>query len=118
MRLAALGLGLLGSIVGFFGGLFVILVGSVGTLFAAEGSGTVALLGLLALGASTLGVVGAVFAVARPRLAAAFMAGGAVIGVLAVSLAYIPAAILLAVAAFLAFMGRRASPQPYIQQYR
>jgi hypothetical protein len=117
MRFLALGLGILGAVAGFIGGLIVILIGAVGGLFAAEGTATVVLLGLAAMAASTVALFGSGLAAARPSFGAVLLGISAVVGLLAVSLAYVPAAIFLGLAAVLAFMGRRTAPRTNIRQY-
>lgn len=65
-----------------------------------------ATLAFVAIVASIVGLVGAVLSMAKPRLAASLMLVSAVVGVIAVSAAYILGTILLAIGAALTFLGR------------
>jgi hypothetical protein len=112
MRIAALVLGVLGAIGGFIGALiaffFAGVVEVVDEISGAEkGVGEeIAILGLVAFAASVGGLVGGSIAIAKPKVAAVLMLVAAIVGVLSISVAFVPAAILLLIAALLAFLGR------------
>ena len=57
---------------------------------------------------SIVGLVGAALAIAKPRVSVVLMALSAVLGLIFISAFYIPATILLLVAALLAFLGRKS----------
>ena len=105
MKLAALIIGIFGSVAGFIAAMFALLVGGIG---AAVGGGTeVAWLGFAAFVASIVALVGAALAIAKPRFSAVTMLVCGVVGLVCVSVFWIPAALLLAIAALLAFLGRK-----------
>jgi hypothetical protein len=138
MRLAALIVGLVGGLAGCAGSIFMLIFSvfawSVSYFETAEAYeitilGPVALaaaaLGLtekisialsgVALLISLLGLAGAASSISKPRLAALLMLISALVGLIAIFVGYIVAAILLGIAALLAFLGRephRAVPQP------
>ena len=107
MRIAALVIGIFGAMAGFAGALFAMVVGGIGEAFGADEGSSVAILGFVALVASIVGLVGAALALAKPRVAGGLMGVSAVVGLIATSLAYALATVLLLVAALLAFLGRR-----------
>ena len=106
MRLAGLIIGLLGAAAGFVGAVLAIAFGGLGQALDAEGAGMVTSLGFLALGASIVGLVGAALSMGKPRLAASLMFVSAFVGTVAVSYAYVFAALLLVIGAGLTFLGR------------
>ena len=109
MRIAALVIGIFGSIAAFIGALLAMFVGGVGAALGDGESEEVILLGLGALVMSVVGLVGAALSVAKPRAAAALMATSAIVGVILVFVAYIFATVLLLIAALLAFLGRKSA---------
>lgn len=106
MKNAARILGIIGGIIGLLTAIAVLLFGGLGGLFELPGAGVVSGLGWLALIASIVGLVGGVIAITRPTLAGALMLGAAVVGLIAVGLFFIVAAIILAVGGALALLGR------------
>ena len=106
MRIAALIVGIIGSIAAFAGALFALFFGAVGTAIDAEGGAEVTGLGFGALLMSIVALVGAALAMGKPRLAAALMAISAVAGLILVSFAYVLGTVLLLIAALLAFLAR------------
>lgn len=98
--------GILGSIAGFIGAVIALLVGGLGGALDVEGAGTVTGLSFVAIGASIVGLVGAVLSMAKPRLAASMMLVSAIVGLIAVSAAYVLATVLLLIGAALTFFGR------------
>ena len=104
MRVAGLVLGIMGAIAGFIGAIVALTIGSIGAAF---GDNTVVLLGLAGLGACIVGLVGAALSMAKPRLAASLMLVSAIVGVIAISYAYILATVLLVIGAVLTFLGRK-----------
>jgi len=56
--------------------------------------------------ASVVGLVGGAIAIAQPKAAAILMLVAAIVGVISISAAFVPATILLLIAALLAFLGR------------
>ncbi|MBS4007490.1 MAG: DUF4064 domain-containing protein [Clostridium sp.] len=107
MRIAALILGILGGIIGMGGGFFAALFGGLGQAFQAEGATMVTGLGLAAIPAGILGLVGGALAIARPKLAGLLMLISAVVGVILVSAAYIVASIFLVIGGIFAFIGNK-----------
>ena len=106
MKIAALIIGIFGSMSGFIAAIIVIVAGGV---FEAVGVGgaEIAGPGLWGMGMSVVGLVGAALALAKPRIAAGLMVVSAVGGAIAISLFYGPAAVMLLIAALLAFLGRK-----------
>ena len=60
----------------------------------------------MAFVASVVGLVGGAIAIAQPKAAAILMLVAAIVGVISISAAFVPATILLLIAALLAFLGR------------
>lgn len=111
MKIAALIIGIFGSIAGFMGALFALAVGGLGQAFGAEGAGEVTGLGFAAISASIVALVGAALAIAKPRLSAGLMTVSAIAGLIFVSWAFVLGTILLLLAALMAFLGRNADSQ-------
>ena len=107
MRLAALITGLVGAVAGFVGAIVALVAGGIAGALEVQEGATVAALGLAALLASVVGLVGASLSMTRPRAAAGLMVLSAVVGVFTISVAYALATVLLLIAAILAFLGRR-----------
>ena len=107
MRIAGLVIGLIGSFAGFAGSVIALLAGGVaGALGDDETGSAIAIAAFVALVFSVVGLVGAALSIAKPRLAAGMMVASALAGVIAISLGYIAATVLLLIAALLAFLGR------------
>lgn len=107
MRIAALALGVLGAAAGFIDAVYVVFIGGFGASLGAEGGEQVFAQGLGAVGASVAGLVGAVLAMPKPKASAIVMGLSAIAGVIFVTAAFIPGAILLLLAALFAFLGRK-----------
>ena len=108
MRIAALIIGIFGSIALFVVSILTIAVGGLGSAVGDSEGEKIAGLGVLALLLSIVAVVAAALAIAKPRLAAALMS---ITGIVSLFPTYgwaFPATILLLVAALLAFLGRRS----------
>lgn len=106
MKLAALIVGIFGSMAGFIGAILGLIVGGIDA--AIGGGAQIAWLGFGAMGMSVVGLVGAALAIAKPRIAAGAMVVSAIGGTISISLFYAPAAVLLLIAALLAFLGRKS----------
>ena len=106
MRIAALIIGIFGSVAGFIGAVFAVFIGGLGGAFGAEGAGEVAGLGFGALIASVVALVGAALALAKPRTSAVIMGVSAIAGLIFVSAAFVLGTILLLIATLFAFLGR------------
>jgi len=107
MRIAALVLGIIGGLAGLAGAVFALFVGGLGSAFGAQGAETVIGLGFAAIPLAVLGLVGAALAPSRPKAAAWCMGISAVGGLIAISAAYIVAALCLGVATVMAIAGRK-----------
>lgn len=106
MRIAALIIGIFGSVAGFIGAIFALFVGGIGSAFGAEGAGEIAGLGFGALIASIAALVGAALAMAKPRTSAVIMGVSAIAGLIFVFMAFVIGTILLLLATLFAFLGR------------
>ena len=106
MRLAALIIGIFGSIAAFIGAVIALSLGGLGSALEVEEAETVVIGGWVALGMSIVGLTGAALSVAKGRVAALLMLISAVVGVIAISAAYAVGAVLFLIAACLAFLGR------------
>ena len=95
MKIAAMILGIIGGLAGLVGAIFALFLGGIGGAFGAAGAGLIAKLGFLAIPFSILGIVGGALANTRPKAAGILMLASALGGVIAISLAYSIAAILL-----------------------
>ena len=95
MKIAAMILGIIGGLAGLTGAVFALFLGGIGGAFGAAGAGLIAKLGFLAIPFSILGIVGGALANTRPKAAGILMLASALGGVIAISLAYSIAAILL-----------------------
>ena len=100
MRLAALIVGIFGSVAAFVSGLLILLLAGLGAVVGEEGDeGAVAgitVFALLIIAGSVVTLVGAALSMARPRFAAGMMFGAGFFGPLYLSW----------IAALLAFLGR------------
>ena len=105
MKVAGLIVGIFGSVAGFIGAIFALLVGGISAAFGAGSE--VAWLGFAALIVSIVALVAAALAIAKPRFAAAVMLVSGIVGFVCISAFWIPAGLLLGLGALLAFLGRR-----------
>jgi hypothetical protein len=114
VRIAGLVFGLLGGFLGVLAGLLALGIGGLGAAFSAEGSGMVLGGGLGAIVAAAVGLVGAVVILSLPGSSAVLQLLAALAGLIAVSLFWIPSALLFAFGALAAALSRRgrASRQP------
>ena len=112
MKIAALILGVLGGIGGLIGAALALLLAGAAEVvgeMSGEGAGAgeeIAALGLMAFVASVVGLVGGAIAIGKPKAAAVLMLVAAIVGLISISFAFIPATILLLIGALLAFLGR------------
>lgn len=106
MRIAALILGILGGLAGLLGGACALAVGGIGEALGAEGAEEVIGLGWLAFVAAIGGLIGAGLSMKKPKVAAILMAVAAVVGLVAVFVAYLFATVLFGLGALFAFLGR------------
>ena len=107
MKVAALVIGILGSIAAFVAALFAGGVGAIGGAIHAHGAGGVGGLAVSAWLASILGLVGAILAIGRPGAAWVCMLVAAVWVVISVSAFGIPGGVLLLIAAIFSFFEAR-----------
>ena len=107
MRTAALIIGIFGAIAAFIGSIFALIIGGIGGALGVDEAGTVVVAGWIALLMSIVALVGAALSIAKPKVAAALMVISAIVGVIAVFVAYVLGTVLLIIAAFLAYLGRR-----------
>jgi hypothetical protein len=107
MRIAGLIIGVFGAISAFGGAIFVLFISGVAEVLGAEGADQLAIGGVIALIMSIVALVGAVLSMAKPRLAVALMIVAAIVGLIAVFAAFIPATVLLFIASGLTFFGRK-----------
>lgn len=106
MKLAALIVGIFGSMAGFIAAIFGLIFGGIDA--AIGGGAGIVWQSFGAMGMSVVGLVGAALAIAKPRIAAGAMVVSAIGGTISISLFYAPAAVLLLIAALLAFLGRKS----------
>ena len=106
MRIAAMIIGIFGSIGAFMGACTVTVGGGLADAFGAEEGAQIASMGIVGWAASIVALVGAAMAMGKPRTAAIIMVVAAVVGLIVNGGFFIPGAVLLAVAALLAFLGR------------
>ena len=107
VHIFAVVLGLLGSVISLLTALLAIVVGGIGSLFGLSDAGSLVSGGFGALGFSALAFVGTLVSIGRPRTGAVLMVVAAAGGMLALSPYYALAAVVLAMAALLAFLARR-----------
>jgi hypothetical protein len=101
-RTAELVLGIIGGIFGLLGAGAALFIGGLGSVFGAGGAEAIIGLGWLAIVASIIGLVGAGIVKGRARAGGALMIVSAILGLIAVSFAYLLATILLGIAGLLA----------------
>lgn len=107
MKVAAMILGIIGGLAGIGGAIFALFVGGIGGAFGANGAGTVVTLGYASIPFSILGIVGGAMSMTKPKAGAIMMIISAVGGVIAISMAYIIAGLLLLVGGILAFVASK-----------
>ena len=107
MRIAGLILGLIGGIAGIIGAFLALFVGGLGQAFGAEGAKLVTGLAGLAFPFALLGIVGGAMALAKPKAAGIMMLISAIGGLIAISVGYILAFILLLVGGILSLSGQK-----------
>ena len=106
MRIAALVLGIFAGLFGLIGGMCGVVVGEVAGAFDAEDADLVVNLGWLAFVAAISGMIGSSFALHRPKMASGIMLVSGIVGLIAISFAFIFSAIFFGLASLLAFLGR------------
>lgn len=107
MRVASMIIGIIGAIAGFGGALFALFVGGADAAFSASGTSSVVGLGIAAVLFSTLGLVGSILALKKPKTAGILMLIAAVGGVISVSWGYVIAFPLLLLAGILALVSQK-----------
>ncbi len=95
-------LGLIGGIFGFFGAIFALMVGGIGSVLGAEAGSTVVNLGWAGILFSILGIVGASLVKSKTKLGGWFMIISAIGGVVSISFAYALSFVLLIIAGLMA----------------
>lgn len=103
-RTAEFLLGLIGGIFGILGAVFAVVVGQIGAAFS-PGLESVTYLGISALFFAFLGLVGGAIVKSRAKAGAGLMLVSAIGGLISVSLAYVPAFLLLLVGGVKAVLG-------------
>ena len=106
MRVAAMIIGIFGSIASFMGACTVTVGGGLVDALGAEEGAEIASMGILGWAASIVALVGAAMAMGKPKTGAIIMIVAAIVGLIVNGGFFIPGAVLLAVAALLAFFGR------------
>jgi hypothetical protein len=106
MKTASLVLGITGGVFGILSGLLAMMIGGIGSAFAAEGSGSVVWLGFAAILLGVLGIIGGALSNRSPGKASLLQAMAGFFGFIAVSLFWILAGVLLLIGALMAFLGR------------
>ncbi len=107
MRIAALIIGIIGSLAGIGGALFALTVGGISGAFGAEGAEMVVGLGWAAIVISIVALVAAALAIARPVEAGITMIIAGVAGIISISVAYVVGGPLLIVAGILSIIGKK-----------
>jgi hypothetical protein len=102
MRGATFGVGLAGGILALFGAFIALLIGLAGQELGAQDADSVTVGAGVALTAAAAGIVGASLVWSRPKLGGVVMLISAVVGFVAVFLAYLLGGILLLLAGLLA----------------
>lgn len=106
MRIAALIIGIMGSLAGIGGALFAILVGGISSAFGADDGGMVVGLGWTALVISLIALVAAALAIAKPVEAGVTMIISGIAGLISISIGYVIGGPLLIIAGILAIIGK------------
>jgi len=101
MRGATFGVGLAGGILALIGAFIALLIGLAGHELGAEDADTVTVGASIALGAGVAGILGASLMWTHPKLGGVLMLVSAIVGFVAVFLAYLLGGILLLVAGIL-----------------
>jgi hypothetical protein len=87
------------------------MIGGIGVAFEEEDAGIIGGLGFFAIIFGIIGVVGGALVNRNPKLAAILELAAGLLGFVAVSTFWIPAALCLLAGALLAFLGRKPSTQ-------
>jgi hypothetical protein len=116
VRIAALILGILGGIFGLFGSMFALTIGGIGGALGAEGADTVIGGGLFAILASIYGIVAGALALKFPKFAGWSLIAAAVVGFIAVFVAYTIAGPLMLVGGILALVSLKNDQSGSSQQ--
>ena len=112
MKIAALILGIFGSIAGFIGALLVLFIAGAAGAFEVKDANIIYLFGVLALLMSVVALIGASLVFVRPTVAAWFMLVSAVLGLIfGFGVAYILATILLIIASVFSFIAGAQEPE-------
>jgi hypothetical protein len=107
MRIAALIIGIIGSLAGIGGALFALMVGGLSGVFGAEGAEMVVGLGWAAIVISLIALVAAALAIAKPLEAGIAMIIAGIAGIISISVAYVIGGPLLIIAGILAIIGKK-----------
>lgn len=103
-RTAEFVLGLIGGILGFFGGLFILVLGGLGKMLNASGASTISSFGWFGLLFAVLGIVGSVIVGSKYKLGGWLMLISAVGGVISLRWAYSLSFILLTISGLTALI--------------
>lgn len=103
---AAMVLGIIGGVFGIIGALIALFIGGLGAAFEAEGGGTIAGLGFVAVFIGVLGIVGGAMSKSKPKAAAWLQLIAGISGFIAVSAAWLIAGPLLILGGIFAWVGK------------
>lgn len=107
MRIAALIIGIVGSLAGIGGALFALTVGGISGTFGAEGAEMVVGLGWAATVISLVAIVAAALAVVKPMEAGITMIIAGIAGLISISVGYVIGGPLLIIAGILSIIGKK-----------
>ncbi|MFJ6411306.1 DUF4064 domain-containing protein [Terribacillus saccharophilus] len=94
-------LGLIGGILGFFGAIFALFMGSIDAAFNDTGSSSLTGLGWFAFLFSTLAIIGSIVVKSKAKLGGVLLLISAVGGLISISFFYLISAVLIAIAGFM-----------------
>ncbi|WP_237690877.1 DUF4064 domain-containing protein [Paenibacillus caui] len=100
-------MGLVAGIFGIIAAIIAMFVGSIDAAFSETGTSSITGLAISALIFSILGIVGAAFSKAKPKLAGWFMLVSGVAGFISISFFYILSGVLFVVAGFMGILSKK-----------
>ncbi|SNZ11589.1 Protein of unknown function [Terribacillus aidingensis] len=102
-------LGLIGGILGFFGAIFALIMGSVDAALSETGTSSLTGLGWFAFLFSTLAIIGSIVVKTKAKLGGILLIISAVGGLISISFFYLISAVLIAIAGFMGVFRKNKS---------
>ncbi|SFJ67867.1 hypothetical protein SAMN02799624_05444 [Paenibacillus sp. UNC496MF] len=107
-----LAMGIIGGIFGIIASIIAMMVGGIGSAFAADGANQIVALGFVAMLFSILGIIGGAISRSKKKLAGTFLLVSGIGGFICISLFFTISGILFIVAGLMGLLSKKAKLAP------